>query len=116
MTYDEKYRKRTLEYWKEGHTLAQTKKVFKVSATTMYAWKNQLEKEGNLKKHPVKRSFRKIDPEKLKEYVNANPEAYLHEIAAVFDCSSTAIRKSLKKLKITRKKRPRTIMNKTLKK
>ena len=96
--------------------MAQTKKVFRVSVTIIYKWENQLKKEGNLKRHPVKRPFKKIDPEKLKEYVKANPEAYLHEIAAVFDCSSTAIRKSLKKLKITRKKRPLAIMNKTLKK
>lgn len=82
----------------------------------MYKWENQLKEEGNLKKHPIKRSFRKIDPEKLKEYVRANPDAYLREIADVFNCSSTAVRKSLKKLNITRKKRPLTIMNKTLKK
>ena len=31
MAYDEKYRKRTLEYWHEGHTLAQTREVFRVS-------------------------------------------------------------------------------------
>ena len=116
MAYDEKYRKRTLEYWHEGHTLAQTKKIFKVSVTTIYNWENQLKKEGNLKKHPVKRSFRKIDPEKLKEYVQAKPDAYLREIAVIFDCSSTAIRKSLKKLNITRKKRPLAIMNKMPKK
>ena len=30
MAYNEKYRRRTLEYWHEGHTLAQTKEVFKV--------------------------------------------------------------------------------------
>ena len=41
---------------------------------------------------------------KLREYVNANPEAYLHEIAVIFNCSSTAIRKALKKLNITQKK------------
>ena len=116
MAYDEKYRKRTLEYWHEGHTLEQTKKVFRVSVTIMYKWENQLKEEGNLKKHPVKRSFRKIDPEKLKEYVRANPDAYLREIADVFNCSSTAVRKSLKKLNITRKKRPLAIMNKTPKK
>ncbi|MBR1485799.1 MAG: hypothetical protein IJ597_00905 [Synergistaceae bacterium] len=69
-----------------------------------------------LKKHSVRRSFRKIAPEKLKEYVQAKPDAYLREIAVMFDCSSTAIRKSLKKLNITRKKRPRAIMNKILKK
>ena len=53
MAYDEKYRKRTLEYWHEGHTLAQTKKVFRVSVTTMYNWENQLKEEGNLKNIPL---------------------------------------------------------------
>ncbi len=48
MAYDEKYRKRTLEYWHEGHTLAQTKKVFMMSVTTIYACEKQLKKEGSL--------------------------------------------------------------------
>ena len=105
MSYDEKFRKRTLEYLHEGHTLAQTREVFRVSVTTIYKWKKQLKEEGNLKKHLVKRPFKKIDPEKLQKYVAANPEAYLREIAVIFNCSSTAIRKALKRLKITRKKR-----------
>ncbi|MBR2209322.1 MAG: hypothetical protein IJ859_10995 [Synergistaceae bacterium] len=32
----------------------------------------------------MRRPFKKIDPEKLKEYVKANPEAYLSEIAVMF--------------------------------
>ena len=116
MTYDEKFRQRTLAYWHEGHTLAQTKEVFRVSVTTIYKWENQLKREGHLKKHPVSRSFKKIAPEKLREYVNANPEAYLREIAVIFNCSSTAIRKALKKLNITRKKRPCTTTSKMLRK
>ena len=48
--------------------------------------------------------FKKIDPEKLRLYVKDNPDAYLREIADVFHCCPTAIRKALQKLKITRKK------------
>ena len=113
MAYDEKFRKRTLEYWHEGHTLAQTREAFGVSVTTIYKWENQLKKEGNLKKHSPNRSFKKIDPEKLKEYIKANPEAYLYEIAVIFNCCPTAIRKALKRLNITRKKRQFVIMSKT---
>ena len=116
MAYDEKYRKRTLEYWHEGHTLAQTRDVFRVSVTTIYKWEKQLKEEGNLKKHPVKRPFKKIAPEKLKVYVKTHPDAYLHEIAVVFHCCPTAVGKALKRLKITRKKRQRAIMNKTRRK
>ena len=38
MSYDEKYRKRTLEYRQEGHTLEQTSKVFKVAIITIRKW------------------------------------------------------------------------------
>ncbi|MBQ7734285.1 MAG: hypothetical protein IJT58_09740, partial [Synergistaceae bacterium] len=60
MSYDEKYRRRTLEYRQEGHTLEQTSKVFKVAIITIRKWEKQLREEGNLNKHAVKRPFRKI--------------------------------------------------------
>ena len=107
MSYDEKYRKRTLEYRQEGHTLEQ----FKIAIITIRKWEKQLREEGNLKKHAVKRPFRKIDPEKLREHVKARPDDYLREIAKVFNCSEAGIRKALKRLKITRKKRPRDIVS-----
>lgn len=105
MSYPEKYRYRTIEYRKEGHTLEETKEVFKVSITTIRKWENMFQKEGTLAKKPVVRSFKKIDPEKLSVYIQAHPDAYLREIAEEFDCCETAIRKALKRLKITRKKR-----------
>ena len=116
MSYDEKFRRRTLEYRQEGHSLAKTSKVFKVAINTIRNWEKQLKTEGHLGKHLVTRPFKKIDPEKLRAYVEANPDAYLREIAPVFQCCQAAVRKALKRLKITRKKRPRVIVSKTLKK
>ena len=116
MSYDEKYRRRTLEYRGEGHSLAQTSKVFKVAINTIRNWEKQLKTEGHLQKHTFVRTFKKIDPEKLRAYVKENPDAYLREIAEAFQCCQTAIRKALKRLKITRKKRPRAILNKIHKK
>ena len=110
MSYDEKYRKRTLEYRQEGHTLEQTSKVFKVAIITIRKWEKQLREEGNLKKHAVKRPFRKIDPDKLREHIKFHPDDYLREIAEVFNCSESGIRKALKKLKITRKKKDHEIL------
>ena len=55
-----KYRERTIEYRREGHTLQETSKVFKVSITTIRAWEKQWEEEGNLKPKKAKRSFKKI--------------------------------------------------------
>ena len=116
MSYDEKFRKRTLEYRGEGHSLAQTSKIFKVAINTIRNWEKQLKAEGHLKNHTFIRSFKKIDPEKLRAYVKNNPDAYLREIAEVFQCCPNAVRKALQRLKITRKKRPRIIMNRINKK
>ena len=106
MSYPEKYRIRTLEYRREGHTLEQTSKIFKVNVSTIRKWEKRLREEGSLADHELKRPFKKIDPEKLKVYVENNQDAYLREIADVFKCCPTAIRKALQRLKITRKKRP----------
>ena len=85
MSYDIKFKQRAVEYQREGHTYKETCKVFKISETTLTRWINK-EKEGKLGE--VK-----------------HPDAYLVEIAEEFNCSECAIRKALKKLNITRKKR-----------
>ena len=104
MAYDEKYKLRSLSYRNEGHTLSQTSAVFQISITTIRKWEKQLKEDGNLKRRPITRRFKKIDPEKLRAYVRDHPDAYLREIAEVFQCCQTAIRKTLIRLKITRKK------------
>ncbi|MBQ9627986.1 MAG: helix-turn-helix domain-containing protein [Synergistaceae bacterium] len=38
-----KYRRRTVEYRKEGHTLAQMSKIFKVNVSTIREWEKRLE-------------------------------------------------------------------------
>ena len=116
MSYPTKYRERTIEYRQEGHTLEETKEVFHVSISTIRKWEKQLREEGHLEKNPVQRSFRTIDPEKLRKYVTEHPDAYQSEMANEFHCSESGIREVLKKLKITRKKRPPAIRNRTQRK
>ena len=93
MAYDEKYKLRTLSYRNEGHTLSQTSAVFQISITSIRKWEKQLKEEGNLKRRPITRRFKKIDPEKLKVYVREHPDAYLYEIAEVFQCCQTEYEK-----------------------
>lgn len=105
MAYDKKYRQRAVGYRKEGHTIEETSKTFKVSATTLKRWIKKFDETGKIEDSPPRRSFRKVDLAKLEKYVEDKPDAYLSEIAKVFGCSDEAIRLALKKLKITRKKR-----------
>lgn len=105
MSYDVKYRKRVVEYKLDGNTLKKTSETFKVSPSTIKEWLKQYRESGHLEKKELKRRHKKIDPEKLKEYVANTPDAYLQEIADEFGCDESSVRKALKKLKITRKKR-----------
>lgn len=104
MSYPIKYRERTIEYRKEGHTLEETKAAFKVSISTIRKWERQLKEKGDLRPKKLMRKPKKIDPGKLKAYVAGHPDAYQREIAQEFNCSQSAVQKALKRLKITRKK------------
>jgi transposase len=104
MSYDEKYRRRALDYWGEGHTKKETAAVFKVGTTTLQMWKSQLKETGKLESKKRRETWRKIDPEKLITYIEEHPDAYLKEIAAHFGCSDTAVIKALCRLNISRKK------------
>ena len=105
MSYTRKYRERTIEYRQAGHTLEETHQIFKVSKSTIQIWEKQLKERGDLGKKELHRSFRKIDPEKLKAYVAERPDAYQSEMAKVFGCSESGIRDALRQHKLTRKKR-----------
>ena len=105
MAYDEKFRIRAVEYRKEGHTLKETAKTFKIGTTTLKKWARMYDETGEIRDAPPKHTFKKIDPVKLEEYIQKHPDAFLSEIAAHFNSSSMAVSKALRKLKITRKKR-----------
>ena len=106
MSYPVKYRKRTIEYRQE-HTLEETSRTFKVSISTIRKWEKQLKEKGDLKAKVAKRSFKKRNPRKLKDYVAQHPDPYHKEMPREFGCSQSAIQKALKRLKITRKKKQR---------
>ncbi len=104
MTYDIKYKERVVEFVKEGHSQKEANIIFKVSLTAVKKWVKQCREVGHLNKKPLNRSFKKIDPEKLKKYIEDHPDAHLSEIADHFKCSAVAIHKRLDLLKIIRKK------------
>ena len=116
MSYSRGYRERTIEYRQAGHTLEETHQVFKVSISTIREWEKRLKETGDLEKNELHRSFRKIDPEKLKAYVEEHPDAYQSEMAEAFGCSESGIRDALRHHKITRKKRQRGIRSRIRKK
>lgn len=89
MSYSKDLRERVLAYQAEGHTIKETSEVFKVGTTTISAWKKLLSEKGNLGEKELTRKARKFESEKLRTYINKNPDATLKEIEKEFGGSKS---------------------------
>ena len=92
-------------YLESMDTYAQTGKIFGASASSVQRWVCQYVGTGSVENKPLNRSFKKIDPEKLKQYVKDHPDDTQEEMAVAFGCCNQAISKALKRHGITRKKK-----------
>ena len=104
MSYDKVLRERAVRYC-EQHTHKETCEAFGVSVSAVKQWQKRYNETGNLANKPLHRTWRKIEPEKLRADVQEHPDDFNDERAQRFGCSGEAIRQALQKLKITRKKR-----------
>ncbi|MDR1067417.1 MAG: helix-turn-helix domain-containing protein, partial [Clostridiales bacterium] len=50
MDHDEKYRKRTIEYYEEGYSIRKITKIFGISPNTLNAWLKQYRDNGGLER------------------------------------------------------------------
>jgi len=104
MAYSIDFIERVVAYKQEGHTLKQLQEAFGIPSETYYDWKEKLENGFEFGTRAKGERLRKIDKEALKQTVEANPDAFLWELAKQFNCSTVAIFYALEKLGITRKK------------
>ncbi|BFD47609.1 MAG: IS630 transposase-related protein [Wolbachia endosymbiont of Sergentomyia squamirostris] len=98
-------RKKVIEYVNSGHSKAEVCRVFKIGKNTIFEWLKKL-KNGSLERKKRENKARKLDEQKLIEYIKKHPDRIMSEIAKDFKLSKNCIWKGLKRLKITRKKRP----------
>ena len=101
--YSKDLKERAVKY-RSKHTQRETCEVFGISTYAIKSWVKQQRETGKLDKKPIKRSWRKIDPEKLGAYIKEHPDAFFHEIAVEFDVTGEGIRKACRRHKITIKK------------
>jgi len=104
VAYSDDLKKKVIEYLGDGHSQREARDSFHISLSAINKWSQQYERTGEMKNKPLNRSFKKLDPEKLKAYVQEHPDAYQKEMAEKFGCSPSAVRKALRKLGITHKK------------
>ncbi|MFS9321340.1 IS630 family transposase [Streptococcus infantis] len=108
MAYSIDFRKKVLGYCERTGSITEASHIFQISRNTIYCWLKLKEKTGGLN-HQVKGTKpRKVDRDRLKNYLTDNPDAYLTEIASEFGCHPTTIHYALKAMGYTRKKRINT--------
>ena len=111
--YSEKFRKEILRYYHNGHTYRDTCTNFGISQDTLARWVRD-EKSGITVKPERRGRKQRIDRNRLREYVDAHPDAYQREIAEELGCSQPTVCYALKSLGYTLKKRPVLTKNRIL--
>ena len=104
MTYSLDLRKKALKYIADGGTWKSASEIFGVTTRTLANWLRRM-KQHNLAPKARRLGPSKIDSNKLKEYIQKHPDAYLREISEKFGTTLQAIFYACKRLKITLKKR-----------
>ncbi len=109
--YSVDLRERVLKYLETNPDKNSASLLFQVGIASIYRWLSRKKEKGNVQPFCRDYAYKKIDDAKLIEYVEAHPDQFLSEIAEQFSMTSPAIFYALKRLEITRKKRPRSIKN-----
>lgn len=115
MAYSIDLRKRALEYIQNGGSKEEAATIFGVCLKTIWNWIKRA-KDGHLGPTVKEVKPRKIDNQQLLQFLKDNPDAYLREIAEEFNVSIPAVYYACNRLRVTLKKRPRTIGKETKKK
>lgn len=111
MSHTTEIRERVLAYLEEGGLIKTACKLFGVSRSSIQRWRLRKAVTGILS--PLERTNApyKVDDEALKKYIETHPDAHLNELARHFGLTPSGIWRALKRLKITRKKRPRSMLS-----
>jgi transposase len=103
-SYSIDLRERVLKYLEKNSNRESASLLFQVGVATIYRWISRKKEKGNVQ--PLWRPYvyKKIDDQKLVEYVEKHPDHFLSEIAKHFNVTPQAIFYALRRLNITRKK------------
>lgn len=115
-SYSVDLRERVLKHLENNPDKKAASILFQVGIATVFRWVARKKLKGTVEPLRRKYAYKKIDDEKLIEYVKTNPDHFLSEIAEYFGLTLQAIFYALKRLKITRKKRRHSIRKETKKK
>ena len=105
-SYSIDLRSRVTDHIKNGYTQSSAAKIFKVSSSAVNRWWIRYQEEGTIESKANPGSKGKVDPESLKNFVEANSDKTLREIGEHFGVRASSIYCRLKKLGFSYKKKP----------
>jgi len=105
--YSKDFKLAVVQHHKDGNSQDSTAAKFKVGTTSVERWIKEFDDTGSVRDvfDTSNRTFKKIEPEKLKDKVKENPDLLLKDLALIFDCSVVAVFYAMENAKITRKKK-----------
>ena len=107
MTYSLDLRKKALKYLNKTGDRKKVVEAFGITLRTLVHWMRR-EREGCPPSKPRRSAPSLIDTQKLQDFVEKHPDAYLREIAEEFGSTPQGIFYACRRLKISLKKRPPT--------
>lgn len=113
MGYSTDLRKKVLDFIEAGNSIKAACKLFTVSRSSIQRWQIKQDEGSFLGSKPRTTSGYKVDEAALKAYITLHPDAYLNEIAQHFNVTDSGISKALSRLKLTRKKKRRSMPKET---
>ena len=104
-SYSNDLRKKVIEYIDGGSSYEEASKVFKISISAIGRWYRKYKHEGNYGARKRGGSKRRIDLERLQNYVESNENMTLKEASIEFKVSIYTISYWLKRLGYSYKKK-----------
>ncbi len=109
-------RERVLKYLEKNDDKKIACDLFEVSLSTVFRWVRRKKEKGSVAAFKRKHPYKKIDEQALLDYVKNHEDYFLSEIGEHFSMTAPGIFYALKRLKVTRKKKPLSIRREMKKK
>ena len=103
-------REKVISFIDRGGSKRDAAQAFNIGEDTVYRWIRR-KKEGNLAAKKRTDFSTKVPVETLRQYVTDHPDHTLKEISEAVCLSMSKVWKHLKRMGLTRKKRPRSTRN-----
>ena len=105
-SYSIDLRIRVINLIKQNKTQIFISELLNISTKTIQRWWKNYKESGNISpKKPITTKPRRVDYQKIKEYIDQNPDKTLTSVGEHFGCCQTAILYALRKSNYTYKKK-----------